>query len=130
MKTIKLLTLPFTLIAAAVPFGGCAEDGLPDKRDPDDRVVSVGEPGSEVAISESDRAKEELASTSLSPSSESWTKTCDAAEYYFDRNGHLYRLAAHCRTRSGSWRWSTYNEPLSCNADLANCDGYLHCGAC
>jgi len=130
MKTIKLAVFPFSLVAAAVLFGGCGGDGSPDDPSPGGKVVSSGDAGSEVAVSSSSDTPDSMTTTFLSASSQSWQKSCDAANWYFDRNGYWYRLDAHCRTRSGSFRWSTYNDPPSCGGDLANCDGSLHCGRC
>jgi hypothetical protein len=129
MKTIKLAVLPFTLLAAAALLGGCAEDGTPDEPTPGGRVETAGEAGSEKPISESSDMPDEM-TTLLAASSQSWRRSCDAAFHYFDKNGHYYRLDAHCKMRSGSWRWSTFNNPLSCTGDLANCNGQLHCGRC
>jgi hypothetical protein len=38
-----------------------------------------------------------------------------------------YTLRAMCRTRSGSWRWTSLDDAYDCDGHIANRDGQLYC---
>ncbi|WP_437925184.1 hypothetical protein WMF37_40070 [Sorangium sp. So ce291] len=112
------------IAGAALMLPACAADmGDEDASD----VSSVFTEGDDLTELES---SEELVGTSSEAlTSTTFRATCMNWDLLLYADGSVLVPYAECRTASGSWRVTSWGRGF-CGGDLANCNGYLRCGAC
>ncbi|WP_437497688.1 hypothetical protein [Sorangium sp. So ce1099] len=80
-------------------------------------------------LTELESSEELVGTSSEALTSTTFIASCENWELWFYTDGSVQVPYAECRTASGSWRATSWGRGF-CGGDLANCNGYLRCGAC